>query len=146
MISSSLRQVNYMLENKSMNWVARNTGLTNHTLRQLVKTDKPLTATVRTAIKNAYHRESYGRLRDVGFSSQQAKIYSRKIPEIASAWEANMMLKIADLTSVHVARRLLRDDIPATQANIDKYFDIIYKQVTEGIRKSRVNPEDWLDY
>jgi hypothetical protein len=146
MISLALRQINYMLEEKSLSYVARSTGMSLNSLRQFTKKDSKLPQTVKTSITNAYNRESYGRLRDIGFSVEQARVYGRKIPEIASAWEANMRMKIASLTEVHVARRLVRDDIPATQKNIDKYFDIIYTQVLKGIKNSRVSPEDWLDY
>jgi hypothetical protein len=146
MISSALRQLTYMLERKSLNWVSRTTGITSRSLKQLQTTGTLQQPAYKRALTNAYHRESYARLRDVGFTVDQAKVYSRKIPEIASAWESNMLMKIADLTTGHVANRLQRYEGRITQSVIDKYFDIIYNEVLEGIKKSRVDPEDWLDY
>jgi hypothetical protein len=146
MITLVLRQLTYMRESNSIQGIATKTEVPYNALRQILNKGYTDNDSYKNKIELAYGREAYGRLRDIGFSANNARIYSKYRPELASAYESKMMLKIADLTNGAVAERLARDDKPFSQKRVTEIYDIIYKSVRDSIKNSRRTVEEVFDY
>jgi hypothetical protein len=147
MIATYLRQLAYMEEESTLRSIAKETQLTQQTLRNIKSGKIEPNSDYKNRIKNAYYRDSYSRLKSSGFSVENAKVYSRSTPEISSAWEANFIMKAHELTQGYLARYIsLYHPEDNTQAIIDKYYDKFHSDVIEGIQNSRLTPEEILDY
>ena len=146
MIAAYLRQLSYMRESQSWQWVARETGIGSKALRQIRSGKVAPSEDFKRQIKNTYHREAYARLRETGFSPKNARIYSQYRPELASAYQMQMSLKIGDLTIGKVAERLETKGLKTTQRNIDRYYDETFEGITKGISNSDLSFEEIQDY
>ena len=146
MIAAYLRHLQYMSEARSWQWVAKETGIGSKALRQIRAGKLAPGSDYSKKIKNIYHREAYSRLRESGFSAKNAKIYSQYRPELASAYQMQMQLKIGDLALGKVAVTLENKGLKTTKANINRYYDKTFEGITKGISNSDLSFEEIQDY
>ena len=93
-----------------------------------------------------FQRESYSRLKRVGYSATEARRWSWYKPERVVIKTFSLQAKIAELTTGAVASKLEAEGIPTSKDAIDDLFDDMYERVKEGIQESIEPTEIIMDY
>lgn len=146
MIPVFLRQLSYIAEKQSFAHIARQTGIPYRTVLAMRAGKIQVSSDFKSSLRNMYQRESYGRLKESGFSASQARRWSWYRPEQVFIHERSMMAKIADLATGAVASALRATGMPTTKGAVEDLFDSMYQAVKIGIQRSERTTEEIYDY
>lgn len=146
MIPAFLKQLFFMAEQRSWAYVARQTNIAYRKLLSLRSGTVDVIPAFRQSIRNAYQREAYSRLREVGFSSHQARRWSSYSTAEVRLKEQGLRLKIAELAIGATASHLHHSDLEVTSTYVDRYFGSMYEKIREGILDSPKSTEEIFDY
>jgi len=146
MIYKYMRQLFYVAEQRSFAHISRATGIPYRTVLAMREGTMKITSEFAKSMRNMYQRESYGRLRETGFSTYEARRWSWYRPEEVVIKEMSLKYKIGELATGAVAAKLRTLGLPTTKQAVDALYDDMYQQVKEGIQRSIEPTEAWLDY
>jgi len=146
MIYAYMRQLFYVAEQRSYAYISRATGIPYRTVLAMRAGTMKLTSEFTRSMRNIYQRESYGRLRETGFSPHEARRWSWYRPEEVVIKEMSLKYKIGELATGAVAAKLRSLGLPTTKKAVDDLFDEMYQAVKEGIQTSIEPTEVWMDY
>jgi hypothetical protein len=112
------------------------TGVSDTTLWRIANQDISVSDEMYTDITNAYRRQAYSRLREVGLSSYEANRWRWYTPNTVLTVESTMSF-IVDKWSYGVAlNRLARLPAVASDETIASVFEKARQDVLEGISES----------
>lgn len=140
------RRTTYIAAQRSDVWISEQTGIPRSTVGFVRRGERYLPKQYRTELRNLYQRESYGRLREEGFSYHQARRFSSYAPESAKLNASTMRLLADDLTRGAIASRLKKLNLPVTEENITAEWNTMRKDIVEGLRRSHKSWEDIKEY
>lgn len=140
------RRIGFLTDHRSDIWIARETGIPRATVGFVRRGERQLPAQYTASLRNAFQREAYGRMREIGFSSHQAKRFSWYAPESIRIRIADMKLTVNKLTlgvSAQKERKLRKEGIPYDEVELwaDTWDDIV-----EGLQRSKKTIEDIGEY
>lgn len=140
------RRISFILKQRSAAWVSRETGIPQSTLSYVKRGLRQLPAQYRSPLRNTYQRETYAQLRAEGAPSHQARRFSWKAPETVTEAMSTLHRKRNELTMGLVMKKLGDFDLPATQANIDDFWEDASEALLEGLQNSPESLETIYDY
>lgn len=146
MIPAYVRQLFYVAEQRSFAYMARMTGIPYRTVLAMREGKIKLTSEFARSLRNMYQRESYGRLRETGYSATEARRWSWYSPERVVIKELSLKHKIAELATGAVAAKLKKEGIPTSKRAVDDIFDDMYEAVKTGVQTSIEPTETIMDY
>lgn len=146
MIPLMPRWLFYISQEKSFAAIARATGIPYRTVLRLREPGAKITTVMRQGMRNMFQRESYSRLKRVGYSATEARRWSWYKPERVVIKTFSLQAKIAELTTGAVAAKLEAEGIPTSKDAIDDLFDDMHERVKEGIQESIEPTEIIMDY
>ena len=138
----AVRRLNYVAEQRSLGWIARESGIPRSALARLAEPGRIIPRQYETSLRNMYQRESYRRLREVGFSFHQARRFSSHAPESVSIKTLDMHLIIQDLTIGAVAREHEEMGLPEYSPISADLWDEMYTDIRDSMQKSKKPWED----
>lgn len=128
--------VKYMNQKWSYRTIEKETGVSDTTLWRIVNEGANVSDEMTTSIRNAFNRQAYSRLRDVGLSSYEANRWRWYTPNTVMSVESTMSL-IVDKWSYGVAlNRLARLSVVASDETIASVIEEAKKDVLQGISES----------
>ncbi|MBA7715714.1 hypothetical protein ES703_124768 [subsurface metagenome] len=145
MIYKYMRQLFYVAEQRSFAYISRTTGIPYRTVLAMRSGKIKLTSEFTRSMRNMYQRESYGRLRETGFSTYEARRWSWYTPEKVVIKTFSLKARIAELATGAVAAKLESLGIPTSKGAIDDLFDDMYERVRVGISKSLHTTEELME-
>jgi len=146
MIALFARQLSYIAEKQSYAAIARSTGIPYRTVLAMREGKIKIASEFKKSIRNMYQRESYGRLKETGFSSSQARRWSWYKPERVVVQTHSLRYKIGELATGALAGKLKKEGLDITKINVNDLFDEMYNKVKRGIQRSIEPTEIWFDY
>lgn len=146
MIPAFVKQLFYIAEQRSWAYVARNTAIAYRKVLSLRSGLVDVVPAMKTAIRNAYQREAYSRLRGEGFSFHQARRWSSYGTETTRLKAQAMRLRIAELATGATAAKIREKGLDTSVFNVDRYYDEMYAKVKAGIARSPLTTEQIWDY
>jgi len=146
MIAAYVRQLFYIAEQRSFAYMARMTGIPYRTVLAMRAGVIKLSSEFARSLRNMYQRESYGRLKQTGYSATEARRWSWYAPERVVIKELSLKHKIAELTTGAVAAKLKKEGIPTSKGAVDDIYDDMYEKVKAGIKTSIEPTETIMDY
>ncbi|GAJ09320.1 unnamed protein product [marine sediment metagenome] len=146
MISLFARQLSYIAEKQSYAAIARSTGIPYRSVLAMREGKIKISSVFKKSIRNMYQREAYGRLKDTGFSSSQARRWSWYKPEKVVVQTYSLSYKIGELATGALAGKLKKEGLDITKVNVDDLFDEMYEKIKIGIQISIEPTEIWFDY
>jgi len=146
MILKYARQLAYVAEQRSYAYVARATGIPYRKVLAMRAGTMKLSSEFARSMRNMFQRESYGRLKEAGFSVSESRRWSWYNPEQVVIKSMSLKAKIGELATGAVAAKLRKLGLPTTIKSVDDLFDDMYRAVKEGIQRSELQTEDWMDY
>lgn len=136
------RQLFYIAQKQSFAAIARATGIPYRTVLALREREITLTTAMKQGLRNMFQREAYGRLRQTGFSANEARRWSWYRPERVTIKALTMKNKISYLATGAVAQKMEAEGIPTSKEATDALFDDMYEKVKEGISTSDKSTEE----
>ncbi|MBA7547453.1 hypothetical protein ES705_39875 [subsurface metagenome] len=146
MILKYARQLAYVAEQRSYAYISRQAGIPYRTVLAMRAGTMKLSSEFARSMRNMFQRESYGRLKEAGFNVQEARRWSWYNPEQVVIKSMSLKAKIGELATGAVAAKLRKLGLPTTIKSVDDLFDDMYRAVKEGIQRSELQTEDWMDY
>lgn len=133
----TVRRLGYVAEQRSPGWIARETGIPRGALARLAEPGRIIPKQYETSLRNLYQRETYRRLRDVGFSFHQARRFSSYAPEAVGIKTLDMHLKIQDLTIGAIGKDRWERGVAEYAPIESDEWDEMYESIADAMRKSK---------
>lgn len=146
MIPLFVRQLSYIAEKQSYAAISRTTGIPYRTVLAMRTGTIGASTTAKRALRNMYQREAYGRLRETGYSSSQARRWSWYKPERVVVNTYSLRFKIGELATGALAAKFRQHGIPTSIGAVSEMYDDMYERVKKGIIRSIEPSEIWFDY
>ncbi len=141
-----VRQLSYIAKEQSYAAIALGTGIPYRTVLAMRTSKIAITSDFKRSLRNMYQRESYGRLRDTGYSPSEARRWSWYRPEETVIKAQSLKYKIGELATGALAAKLRKEGIPTSIGATEDLFDEMYQKIKEGIQRSIEPTEIWFDY
>ena len=145
MIYKYARQLAYVAEQRSYAFIARSTGIPYRQVLAMRAGKLKISSEFATSIRNMYQREAYGRLRETGFSTYEARRWSWYTPERVVIKSLSLKARIAELATGAVAAKLRSLGIPTSPKAVDDWYDEMYEKVRVGISRSLHTTEELME-
>ncbi len=141
-----VRQLSYIAKEQSYAAIARTIGMAYRTVLAMRTGKLKIASVFKSSIRNMYQREAYGRLRDTGYSTSEARRWSWYRPEEVVIKAQSLKYKIGELATGALAAKLRKEGISTSIGATEDLFDEMYQKIKEGIQRSIEPTEIWLDY
>ena len=96
-------------------------------------------------LRNVFQRESYGRMRETGFSAVQARRYSRYAAESIGLKIAEMKLLVNRFTVGAVGMEIAKLQRLGISYDEDQLWDDMKQKIIEGLQDSKEPVEEFAE-
>lgn len=134
-------RLSYMLEESSINSIVVDTGIPYTTLYEFSKQRRNLPSKYENVLYNAYSRDVYSRMRNLGYDTRQATLMRYKAPEFFHMRVASHAEKIELYTYFNVQRKFPDRKLTMKQAVESPYWKYYESSITKSIKQR----EKWLE-
>ena len=139
-------RIDYVYEQRSLDYIARETGLSIRTVQQSLDGTISLTPHITNPIRSLFQREAYRRLQDAGFSPHQANRYRSYSVSTINEVTESITDKIEYLAGGLLGERQYEEGIIYDQEEYDNLFAEAIADIRYGMRNSEKIYEQWMDY
>lgn len=140
------RRLSFIHDVRSDAWIAQETGIPRSTLGFVRRGERTLPPQYRDQLRRVYQREAYGRLRDTGFSTDQARRFSWYVPERITEVRQQLEEQIDYLARGRVVQMKKRAMEAGETLDEDQALSESRDAIRSGLRKSKKPLELWVDY
>lgn len=134
-------RLSYMLEESSINSIVVDTGIPYTTLYEFSKQRRNLPSRYENVLYNAYSRDVYSRMKNLGYDTRQASLMRYKSPEFFHMRIASHAEKIELYTYFNVQRKFPDRKLSLKQAVESPYWKYYESSITKSIKQR----EKWLE-
>lgn len=132
----------FMSEDLSFAGISRATGISYNTILRMRNPSFKVSLDNAKALRNAYSRFNYSKLKITGFAPKEAKRFRAYAPASASVRLMNRRLLANDLTTGVVSDKLAWYERQGMSKTLDDVWDDSYASVVRGLQHSRKTSEE----
>lgn len=139
-------RLGFLADTRSDPWIGDATGISAKKIEGLRSGTQKLTTRQTRNLRNAYQREAYGRARDAGMSSDQARRFSWYAPASTRERITAVQEKVEYLSKGAFTAMAADLDRRGEGYNEGDLFNEAFESVWEGFRNSKKPYEEWEAY
>ena len=146
MTRRSTRNLSYVNEKQTQQWIADQTGIPRSTVGFVLRGERKLPSQYNLNARRIYQTEVYRRLTGEGMSPNQASRFKWYAPE-AVGLKTNIMQEIVkESTLMRIGQKQVQDQKTGIMKDINDYWKDTKKEVQESYRRSQSTLDDWINY
>ncbi len=146
MATRSNAQLTFVAGTRSDAWIAQETGIPRSTVGFVRRGERDLPDSYSNIMRNLYQRESYDRMKQIGFSAAQANRFRSYAPATVLDYMAEVSNKIETLATGLAIELRASDEASGIQRPWREYLDEARESITKGFQNSLKPKEDWDNY